>query len=260
MTAHRALEGRVAYVTGASSGIGAAIAVALAHEGASLVLGARRADRLAEVAARCSHEGAPRVHTGIVDVTDDKAVDAWLAAAPWPCDILVNNAGKALGRGRVDDADTALWDEMLDVNVRAAFWMARKVVPGIVAGAKSGRPGDVVMMSSVAAFEPYANGSVYAASKAALHAFSRALRAELLGLDVRVLSFEPGMVETEFSLVRFAGDADAAKKVYAGMRPVTPDEVAECVLFSLTRKRHVSLDHMMILSTDQLGTQSTYRR
>ena len=257
------LDGRTAYVTGGSAGIGAATALALARHGASIVLGARRKDRLLDVQQRIESEvkGA-RVLALELDVTNDLSLDEWIdeAGALGPCSILVNNAGLALGRPRIDELDIAQMDQVLDVNVRAAFVVTRKLVPGMISRASSGTPGDVVMLGSVAATEPYANGSIYCASKAALHAFTRSLRAELLGRDVRVLLFEPGMVETEFSIVRNHGDVDAAKKVYAGMHPVTADDVAECIAFAVTRPRHVSLDRMMIMSSDQLGTQTIFRR
>lgn len=255
----RRLDDDTAYITGASAGIGAAIALELARHGARVVLGARRADKLDRVrgAIEAAVPGA-RVSALPLDVTDDAAVDRWLAEsdrAAGPCSILVNNAGLALGRPRVDEAALDAWDTMLQTNVRAVFGMTRKVLPGM----RSRGRGDVVMMASVAGSEPYANGSVYCASKAAVQAFARSLRAELLGEDIRVLTFDPGMVETEFSLVRTGGDAEAARKVYAGMRPLSAEDVAECVGFALTRPRHVSLDRMLILSTDQLGTQLIHR-
>ncbi len=273
--APRPLEGRCAYVTGGSAGIGAATAKELARLGAAVVIGARRQAKLEAVQARIEDEvpGA-RVLALPLDVTNELSLDEWIdeGASLGPCSILVNNAGLALGRQRIDEADLEAWDTVLDVNVRAAFRVVRKLLPGMLAraqagdgdtgagGGGAGGGGDIVMLSSVAAVEPYANGSVYCASKAALSAFSRSLRAELLGKDVRVLTFEPGMVETEFSVVRNFGDAAAADKTYAGMRPVSAAEVAECIAFAVTRPRHVSLDHMMIMATDQLGTQAVHRR
>lgn len=251
------LKDEVAYITGASSGIGRAIAFGLARAGAALWLGARRADRLAEVKSEIQREvPQARVEVGTVDVLDDAAVDAWLARAPAPCTILVPNAGLALGRQKVEDMSIADMDTVLDTNVRAVFALTRKVLPAMIAGGR----GDVVMIASVAGSEPYANGSVYCASKAAVQAFSRSLRAELLGKDMRVLTFDPGMVETEYSLVRMKGDAGAAKKVYEGMHPLTADDVADCVLFALTRPRYMSIDRMLILANDQLGTQTVHRR
>lgn len=256
----RRLDDDVAYLTGASSGIGLAIAHELALAGASLVLGARRLDRL-QSAAEAVKKAVPgaRVFTHALDVNDAASRAAWVAAAEaaaGPCSILVHNAGLALGRRSVAEEDLREADTMLDTNVRSVIALSRALLPGMIARNR----GDVVLIASIAGNEPYAMGAAYCASKAAVQAFGRALRAELLGKDLRVLTFDPGMVETEFSLVRFRGDATAADKVYAGMRPLTAGDVAECVAFALTRPRHVSLDRMSILSTDQLGTQAVHRR
>ena len=255
----RRLDDETAYVTGASSGIGASIARQLASRGARLFLGARRTERLDALASKIRGETKDaRVDVGHVDVNDEASVDAWLAAGARvaPCSILVNNAGLALGKQRVAEADVTLWDRMLETNARSVFHMTRKVLPGML---ERGR-GDVVFIASVAGSEPYAFGAGYCASKAAVQAFARALRADVHGKDIRVLTFDPGMVETEFSVVRFAGDTESAKQVYAGMQPLTPDDVADCVTFALTRPRHMSLDRMLILANDQLGTQAVHRR
>lgn len=257
---NRRLDDDVAYVTGASSGIGFAVALELARAGAFVVLGARRQDRLRQAAERLRAEVAgARVFTHPLDVNDAASRAAWIAAAETaagPCSIVVHNAGLALGRRAVADEDLREADTMLDTNVKSVIALSRALLPGMIARNR----GDVVLIGSVAGSEPYALGAAYCASKAAVQAFGRALRAELLGRDVRVLTFDPGLVETEFSLVRFGGDRAAADKVYAGMRPLTAADVAECVAFALTRPRHVSLDRMLILATDQLGTQAVHRR
>lgn len=254
----RRLEGEVAYITGASSGIGAACALRLVELGASVVLGARRQERLAEVAAAC-RERAPsaRVLALPLDVNDDASVDAFLAegekqlGAPT---ILVNNAGGAKGTGRVGEARLEDWDWMLDTNVRSLFRLTHKVLPGMLAQNR----GDILMVASVAGLEPYPGGSVYCAAKAAVHAFSSALRQEVLGKDIRVITLDPGLVETEFSLVRL-GDAEKAKKVYEGLTPLSADDVADCAAFALTRPRHMCLDHMLVLATAQAGTRAIHR-
>ena len=256
----RRLDDDVAYVTGASSGIGLAVALELARAGAALALGARRAPRLAQAAdaIRAQVPGA-RVFSHALDVNDPASRAAWVAAAEGaagPCSILVHNAGLALGRRAVADEDLREADTMLDTNVRSVMALSRALLPGMIARNR----GDVVLIASVAGSEPYALGAAYCASKAAVQAFGRALRAELLGKDVRVLTFDPGLVDTEFSLVRFAGDRAAADKVYAGMRPLSATDVAECVAFALTRPRHISIDRMLILAADQLGTQAVHRR
>ncbi len=256
----RSLHDDVAYVTGSSSGIGLAVALELARAGAVVALGARRHDRLAQAAEgiRAAVPGA-RVFGHALDVNDAVSRAAWMAAAEaavGPCTILVHNAGLALGRRAVVDEDLGDADTMLDTNVRSVIALSRALLPGMVARDR----GDVVLIASVAGSEPYALGAAYCASKAAVQAFGRALRAELLGKDIRVLTFDPGLVDTEFSLVRFSGDRTAAERVYAGMRPLAPGDVAECVAFALTRPRHVSIDRMLVLATDQLGTQAVHRR
>ena len=256
----RRLDGEVAFVTGASAGIGAACAHHLAALGASVVLGARRLDRLqavkADIEARVPGASVAAI---AVDVTDAAMVDAWLSAGEAACgqpSILVDNAGLALGRAHVADLVDADLDQMLDVNVRAAFRLVQRVVPGM----KARNHGDIVLMASIAGTEAYAGGAVYCASKAALQVFGRSLRAELLGTDVRVMTFDPGLVETEFSVVRFKGDDSAAKTPYLGLEPLTADDVADCVAFALTRPRRMSLDRMQILAQAQLGTQTFFRR
>lgn len=254
------LDGQVAYITGASAGIGAAIARRLAEHGAAVVLGARRQDQLDEVADALRRDvpGA-RVTALPLDVNDDDSVDAFLRLAEeraGPPTVLVNNAGLARGTEKVEDAEPRDWDVMLDTNVRAVVHITRKVVPGLLA--RGG--GDVVMIASVAGSDPYPGGSVYCATKAAVQAFAGALRQETLGRNVRVLTFDPGLVETEFSVVRFKGDAERAKKPYEGIEPLTADDVADCVAFALTRPRHVSLDRMLILATAQAGTKMVARQ
>ena len=251
----RRLDDDTAFITGASSGIGRSTAFKLAALGARIVLGARRFDRLQQVKAEIDGavEGA-RVAAFCVDVTDRAAVAAWLQdgeEALGPCSILVDNAGLSVGRTHFVETNAADLDTVLNVNVRAAFDLVRLVLPGMKARGR----GDIVLMASVAGSEPYAGGAVYCASKAALQAFARALRAELMGTEIRVLTFDPGLVETEFALVRFKGDVAAARKPYEGLTPLTADDVADCVAFGLSRPRHMSIDRMLILAQAQLGTQ-----
>lgn len=257
--AGRRLDGEVAYITGASSGIGAACALRLVEHGASVVLGARRQGRLAEVARACKEraDGATVVALPL-DVNDDASVDAFLAEGQrqaGSCTILVNNAGGSKGVGHVIDADPDDWDWTLDTNVRSLFRITQKVARGMVARDH----GDIVMVASVAGVEPYAGGNVYSAAKAAVQAFATSLRLELLGKDIRVITLDPGLVETEFSLVRL-GDVAKAKKVYEGLTPMTAEDVADCAAFALTRPRRMCVDRMLILATDQAGTRAIHRR
>jgi 3-hydroxy acid dehydrogenase/malonic semialdehyde reductase len=256
----RRLDDEVAYITGASSGIGAAIALRLAEAGATVVLGARREKRLHEVkdAIEQAVDGA-KVVVLPVDVNNRPDVDSWLERAALeagPCTILVNNAGGALGADTVAEAKQDDWDGMMDTNVRSVFYLTRKVVPGMIERNR----GDIVMIASVAGIDAYPKGSVYCAAKAAVLQFAAVLRKELLGHDIRVLSFNPGLVETEFALVRFAGDAQKASKVYEGMTPLTPEDIADCVGFALTRGRHMYIDRMLILATDQSSATTVHRR
>lgn len=254
------LRGRVAYVTGASSGIGAATALRLVEHGADVVLGARRLERLEDVAERC--RAAAKEHdAGVIalslDVNDEASVDQFLLEAgrrAGPCDVLVNNAGGARGTGRVVDAELSDWSWMIDTNATSLFRMTQKVVRQM----QERGGGDVVMVASVAGLEPYPGGSVYCAVKAAVHAFAKALRQEVLGHNIRVVTLDPGLVETEFSLVRL-GDPEKARKVYEGLTPLQADDVADCAVFAVTRPRHVCLDHLLVLATAQAGTRAIHR-
>ncbi|HVM54681.1 MAG TPA: SDR family NAD(P)-dependent oxidoreductase [Acidimicrobiales bacterium] len=238
----------VAVVTGASSGIGAATAARLAAEGFDVVIGARRDDRLAAVAAAT---GARAVR---LDVTDPASVAAFCAEVP-ECRVLVNNAGGALGRDPVAEADEAEWSWMYDANVLGALRMTKALLPAIEASGD----GHVVMVGSIAGHEPYTGGAGYNAAKFALRAMTRVLRIELLGRPVRVTEIDPGMVETEFSLVRFHGDAAKAAAVYEGVTPLTADDVADCIAFAVTRPSHVNIDSMIVLARDQAGAAAVHR-
>lgn len=254
------LRGRVAYVTGASSGIGAATALRLVEHGADVVLGARRLDLLEEVAQRCraaAGVGGARVAALSLDVNDEESVDHFLRTAEQsvgPCDVLVNNAGGAKGTGRVIDAEPSDWSWMIDTNATSLFRLTQKVVRQM----QERGGGDVVMVASVAGLEPYPGGSVYCAVKAAVQAFAKALRQEVLGKNIRVVTLDPGLVETEFSLVRL-GDPEKARQVYEGLTPLQADDVADCAVFAVTRPRHVCLDHLLVLATAQAGTRAIHR-
>lgn len=239
-----------AVVTGASAGIGAAIAKALAAQGYRLSLGARRTDRLRALglAAHC----AP------LDVTDEASVDRFLASARQangPVDVLVNNAGKAKGLGTVADADPAHWREMIETNIMGVLHVTRRVLPEMLAR----KQGHIVFLGSLAGHETYEKGSVYCGSKRALQSIAQAIRLETLGSGVRVTSVDPGLVETEFSVVRFDGDDTRAKKVYEGTRPLTAEDIAECVTFALSRPAHVNIDTILVKPTDQASPGKVHR-
>jgi 3-hydroxy acid dehydrogenase/malonic semialdehyde reductase len=239
------LHGFSALVTGASSGIGLACAERLVQDGATVVAVARRADRLAALAERLG----PRLIPLPLDVTDRAAVTRALTgspAVPAP-DILVNAAGLALGLEPVHRASMEDWDRMIETNCRALVFATRLVLPGMVARGR----GHVVNIGSVAGTYPYPGGNVYGATKAFVHQFSLAIRSDLLGTPVRVTSVEPGMCDTEFSTVRFAGDREKAGKVYAGMRPLQAADVADTVAWCVSRPAHVNVNTIEMMPVQQ---------
>ncbi|HKE73806.1 MAG TPA: SDR family NAD(P)-dependent oxidoreductase [Acidimicrobiales bacterium] len=241
----------VAVVTGASSGIGAAAARALAGDGWDVVVGARRADRVEALAA----EIGGRARALPLDVTDQASVDALAAAVP-ECRLLVNNAGGALGWATVAEADDDDWRGMYETNVLGVVRVTRALLGRLEASGD----GQVVTIGSIAGHEPYPNGAGYNAAKFGVRAVMGVLRQELLGRPVRVSEIDPGMVETEFSLVRFGGDEERAAAVYRGVTPLTAEDVAECVRWVASRPGHVNVDQMIVLARDQAGARQVHRR
>ncbi|GAA2127002.1 SDR family oxidoreductase [Glycomyces algeriensis] len=219
-----------------------------------MVLGARRVDRLAEVAAAIEKAGGGGRAIAL-DVTDAASVEAFAGQID-RCDLLVNNAGGALGLESIADADLDLWQRMYDVNVLGTIRVTKALLPKLI---ESGN-GQVVVIGSIAAHQPYPNGGGYNAAKHAEAAVTRVLRLELLGQPVRVCEIDPGMVETEFSLVRFEGDQARADAVYAGMTPLTADDIAETITWVATRPAHVNVDQITITPRDQAGAQQVHRR
>lgn len=238
-------------ITGASAGIGAAVAQRLAP-GNRLSLGARRTERLT-----AGGEGTLR-HA--LDVTDEASVEGFLAAATaanGPIDVLINNAGLARGVEKVAEADGIAWREMIETNVFGTLHMTRRVLPAMI---ERGQGGDVVMLGSIAGHEAYPGGSVYCGTKRALQSIAKSLRHEVLGTGIRVMSIDPGMVDTEFSVVRFRGDEDKAAKVYEGTRPLVADDVAACVEFALSCPPHVTIEDLLVMPTDQAAATAVHRR
>jgi len=252
------LKEKIVFITGASSGIGAATALAFASEGARLLLAARRAGKLAEVASLALKRGAPSVHSIDLDVRDHRAVQNAIDTLPeeWaPIDVLVNNAGLSRGLDKLYMGKVEDWDEMIDTNVKGLLYVSRAVVPGMVVRGY----GHIINMGSTAGEITYPNGAVYCASKAAEKAINDGLRQDLLGTPVRVTSVDPGMVETDFSLVRFRGDEERAGKVYKGVTPLTPEDIADAIVWSASRPAHVNIARISMTSIHQANSLLFHR-
>ncbi len=239
---------QIAFITGATSGFGAACARLFAANGWSLVLCGRRRERLDALRAELA-EAAP-VHAVALDVRDEAAVNAAVAALPAEfaeIDLLVNNAGLALGLEPAHRCDMEDWQRMVDTNIKGLMYCTRAILPGMVARDR----GHIVNIGSVAGTYPYPGGNVYGATKAFVKQFSLNLRADLLGTRVRVTNVEPGLAESEFSLVRFKGDEGKANKTYEGTQPLRPEDIADIVFWAATRPAHVNLNSIEVMPVCQ---------
>jgi NADP-dependent 3-hydroxy acid dehydrogenase YdfG len=242
-------QGRTALVTGASSGIGAATVRSLADAGFEVVAAARRLERCEEVAKEVGGRAMR------LDVADPDSVAEMVEALP-DCSVLINNAGGALGLEPVADADADHWREMYESNVMGVMRVTKALLPALE---RSGN-GHIVVIGSVSGVEVYPGGGGYTAAKHAAHAVTKTLRLELLGKPIRVTEVAPGMVETEFSLVRFEGDQAKADKVYEGVTPLTGEDVADAIAYVVTRPPHVDVDYVSIKPTDQATARDVHRR
>ena len=240
---------RVAVVTGASSGIGAASVRALAAAGFETVSAARRLDRCEALAAEVAGRAIQ------LDVTDDRSVERFAAEVAGRVDVVVHSAGGALGLDRVEDADLDQWRWMYEANVLGVVRVTRALLPAL----RSSGAGQIVVLGSIAGFEVYPGGAGYTAAKHAVNAVCRTLRLELLGEPIRVTEVAPGMVDTEFSTVRFGGDAERADAVYHGLTPLSAQDVAEVVAFCATRPPHVDIDHVVVKPVAQATVTLTHR-
>lgn len=254
----RNLVGRLAVITGASSGIGAATARELAALGCSLLLGARRVDRLETLRKEIlqAHPAA-RIQIESLDVTDALSCASFARAAHamGHVEILINNAGLARGTDKVVAADEADWREMIDTNLLGLLRITRIFLPGML----TRKSGTIVNLGSVAGIEAYPGGAVYCATKAGVRSITKALRHEVLGKNIRVCNVEPGAVATEFSDVRFRGDEERAQKVYEGFTPLTAEDVAEAIAFVVSRPPHMTIEEMVLYPTAQAGTMAVHR-
>jgi 3-hydroxy acid dehydrogenase/malonic semialdehyde reductase len=252
------LTNRCVLITGASSGIGKACAEAFAAQGCRLLLAARRKERLEELSVALEEKNGAEVVTVGLDVRDREAVDQWVEGLPesWRnIDILVNNAGLARGLAPLHEGDVTDWEEMIDTNLKGLLWVTRALLPGMIARGR----GHVINIGSIGGHEVYPSGNVYCATKHAVAALSRSLGIDTLGTGVRVSSVDPGMVETEFSLVQFHGDAERADGVYEGFEALRGEDVAEAVVFCATRPAHANVREMILMPAAQAAAVHSYR-
>jgi 3-hydroxy acid dehydrogenase / malonic semialdehyde reductase len=246
---------QIVLISGASSGIGAACAEVFAKAGAKLILLARRQERLEQLATELACE----THLLSLDVRDRQQVESALASLSthWSeVDILINNAGLSRGLDKLYQGDIQDWEEMIDTNIKGLLYMTRSLLPGMVSRDR----GHIINIGSIAGHQAYPGGNVYCGSKAAVRVISEGLKQDLLGTSVRVSCIDPGMVETEFSKVRFHGDTERAQKVYQGLTPLTAEDVADVVFFCATRPPHVNISEVLLVPTDQATATLVHRR
>jgi NADP-dependent 3-hydroxy acid dehydrogenase YdfG len=242
-------ERGAAVITGASSGIGAATAIRLAAEGFDVVLGARRMDRLEKIAAECGGRAIE------LDVTDERSVERFSSQLE-TAQVLVNNAGRAVGLGPIAEMTDEQARTMWETNVLGVLHMVRALLDKLRASGS----GHIVNVSSIAGFETYPGGGGYTSSKHALRAITRTLRLELVGEPIRITEISPGHVHTEFALTRFEGDEDKARRVYKGFEPLTPEDVADCIAWAVTRPTNVNIDEIVVRPLAQASATSIARR
>ncbi len=253
-----ALKDKVVFVTGASAGIGQACALACAREGAKLLLCARRKDRLNDLAHEIRETYRTECHAFQLDVRHQSEVESAVKTLPSPwhnIDILINNAGLSRGLSKLHEGDLTDWEEMIDTNIKGLLYVSRVVIPGMVERGF----GHIVNIGSIAGHEVYPGGNVYCATKFAVDALTKGMQIDLVDTPVRVSVVEPGMVETEFSMVRFHGDKERADGVYKGVTPLTGDDIAEAVVFCTTRPPHVNIHRILIMPKDQAAATVLHR-
>lgn len=253
------MKNSIVLITGASAGIGEACAEVFAEAGARLVLWARRTDRIEALADALHREYGTDVFTQAVDVRDRSAVEAAIGELPdtWhDTDVLINNAGLSRGLEPIQEGVHLNWEEMIDTNIKGLLNVTRAVLPGMVSRGK----GQVINIASIAGRQAYRGGNVYSATKAAVKMLGDSMQIDLLGTGVRTCTIDPGLVETEFSLVRFRGDAERARTVYDGYTPLHGRDIAETALFVASRPPHVAIQDILITPTDQASVSQVNRR
>ncbi len=253
------LKNKIVFITGASSGFGAASAHQFAELGAKLLLCARRIDRLQTLADELRKKFSIEIYTIQLDVRKRSDVQRALANLPteWKnISVLVNNAGLSRGLDTIQDGNIDDWDEMIDTNVKGLLYITRAVVPGMV----ERNDGHIINIGSAAGHWMYPKGNVYSATKFAVKALTQGMKMDLLGTPIRVSTVDPGLVETEFSIVRFHGDKEKARAAYKGMTPLSADDVAETVVWIATRPPHVNVNEVILMPTDQSHTMLVHRK
>jgi len=244
------LSNKIVFITGASAGIGKACAEVFAKEGANLILTARRTSVLNKLSSKLLKKYKIKIFTATLDVRNKDEVKKLISSLPreWKkIDILINNAGLARGLSGIDEGSYEDWDEMIDTNIKGLLYCSREIIPLMVKRKK----GHVINIGSIAGHSVYPKGNVYNATKFAVNALTKSMRLDLYEKNIRVSTVDPGMVETEFSLVRFRGDKERAKMIYEGLTPLTSADVADAVLYCATRPQHVNIDEMIIMPTIQ---------
>ena len=254
-----ALKNKTVLVTGASAGIGHATSKLFAREGAKLILAARRLGKIRTLAQRLDDEYKTDCYCLQLDVRDRAEVESALNALPakWKkIDILINNAGLSRGLNKLHEAELTDWEEMIDTNIKGLLYISRVVIPWMVKHKK----GQIINIGSIAGHEVYPGGNVYCATKHAVDALTRGMLIDLVDTPIRVSAVDPGMVETEFSVVRFHGDKKRAKTVYAGLKPLTGKDIAEAILFCVTRPPHVNINNILIMPKIQATATIVHRK
>ena len=253
------LKDKTVFITGASSGIGKACAELFATKKANLILAARRVDRINNLAKRLEKENRIKTKCIKLDVRNYEQVESVIASLEnnWKkIDVLINNAGLSRGLDKIYEGKKEDWDEMIDTNIKGLAFVTRHVVPLMV----KRKSGHIINIGSTAGHEVYPGGNIYAATKFAVNALSQSTRLDVLDKGIKVTSIDPGMVETEFSLVRFRGNKERAKNVYKGLKPLTPKDIAEAVLFCSTRPNHVNINLVILTPLAQASSTQVYRK
>ena len=253
------LKDKIVFISGASSGIGEACAIEFAELESHLILCARRKDRLEKLSNDLKNKYGIKVLAIELDVRDKIAVENQINNLPeeWKkIDIVVNNAGLSRGLDLLHEGKIQDWEEMIDTNVKGLLYVSRAIIPGMVERKK----GDIINIGSIAGHEVYPKGNVYCATKHAVDAITKGLRMDLFGTSLRVCTIDPGLVETEFSQIRFRGDKERAKSIYKGCEPLKPEDIAECVVFAASRPKHVQIAEIIVLATAQRSATNVYKK